>query len=60
MIIHHVVKLCRTYNPKEAIALDRFVYKLTGSDDEEIERKSKDSAMPIKDSGATMNMSVKS
>ena len=52
--------LYRTYNPKEAIALDRFVHKLTGKDNEVIERKSTQSALTMKEAGITLEMSVKS
>ena len=50
----------RTYDPKEAIALDRFVHKLTGNDSEVIERKSTQSALTMKEAGITLEMSVKS
>ena len=56
----NVMALYRTYNPKEAITLDRFVYKLTGRDNEVIERKSTQSAMTMKEAGITLEMSVKS
>ena len=52
--------ITRTYNPKEAIALDRFVHKLTGKDDEVIERNSTQSAATMKEAGITLDMSVKS
>merc|ERR1711974_3280 len=45
-----------TYNPKEAIALDRFVYKLTGRANEVIERRSTQSALTMKEAGLTLDM----
>ena len=50
---------CRTYNPKEAIALDRFVHTLSGEVNEVIERNSTQSAVTMKEAGLTLKMSVK-
>ena len=50
---------CRTYNPKEAIALDRFVHTLSGEVNEIIERNSTQSAVTMKEAGQTLKMLVK-
>ena len=49
----------RTYDPQKAIALDRFVHKLTGRANEVIERRSTQSALTMKEAGLTLDMSVK-
>ena len=56
----NVGTLYRTYNPKEAIALDRFVYKMTGRENEVIVRNSTQSALTMKEAGLTLEMWVKS
>ena len=48
---------CRTYNPKEAIALDRFVHTLSGEVNEVLERNSTQSAVTMKEAGLTLKMS---
>ena len=63
LFLRHKTKIyhfnCRTYNPKEAIALDRFVHTLSGEVNEVIERNSTQSAVTMKEAGLTLKMSVK-
>ena len=63
LFLRHKTKIyhfnCRTYNPKEAIALDRFVHRLSGEVNEVIERNSTQSAVTMKEAGLTLKMLVK-
>ena len=45
----------RSYNAREVIEMDRFVYQLEGKVMEEIKRESINSALTMKENGMTIN-----
>ena len=45
----------RSYNPKELLEMDRFVYQLRGQVGEEIRRESSSSASTMKETSMTIN-----